>query len=103
MRTTSSVGDTDFPFTDDAVAFVFVYNGFSATALTESDSERGFSHASTRDKKLKLLENAKECEEQHGLYGQAEGCCSLLAVWPGATRSDVFLVDDLDAALEAFA
>lgn len=102
MRQTSEVNDTDFPFADDAVAFIFVYNGYYATAPSEADGERGFSHASTRDKKLKLLENAKECQEQHGLYGQAEGCCSLLAVWPGGTRSDVFLVDDLDEALAAF-
>jgi hypothetical protein len=101
MRTTSKVTNTEFPFADDRVAFVFVYNGYFATAPSENDSARGFSHASTRDKKLGLLQNAKECE-QFGMYGEGSGKCSLLAVWPGGTRSDVFLVDDLDEALAAF-
>ena len=102
MRCTSDVTDTAFPFAEDTTAFIFVYNGYYATALSESDGERGFSHASTFDKKAKLLESAKECEEM-GMYDSGPGTCSLLAVWQGAARSDVFLIDDLDEAMAAFA
>lgn len=91
MRTTSSVTDTDFPFEDDSVAFVYV----PADASTTKDG-RGFEHASTAAKKGALLDGAIE-DHANGMPG------NLLAIWPGKTRSDVFLVDDLDAAAEALA
>jgi hypothetical protein len=92
MRTTSSVKDADFPYAEDSTAFVLV---ISEPALIGGTKDgRGFEHASTFDKKRALVEQAQTIGETG---------CSLLAVWPGATRSDVFHVDDLDAALEAFA
>lgn len=91
MRQTSDVTDTEFPFAEDTVAFIYVPKDASTTK-----DGRGFEHASTLNKKRELLEGVME-DQTAGLDG------SLLAVWPGATRSDVFLVDDLDAALAAFA
>lgn len=97
MRQTSEVTDTTFPFADDNVAFILVHN----QAEIADDTERGFSHASTQEKKYALLNLARECDSE-GEYGQDIGSCSLLAVWPGATRSDVFFVDDLEQAAQAF-
>lgn len=97
MRTTSQVKDTNFPFADDRVPFVLVHNGVEFP----DDAARGFGHASTWEKKLGLLEVAKEAARD-GEYGAQEGGCSLLAMWPGATRTDVFLIDDLDEASAAF-
>lgn len=91
MRTTSSVKDTDFPFADDLVPFIAVIRDDAEEV--EGKEGRGFEHASTHTKKRELVEFAR----------QHEGEVTLLAIWPGATRSDVFEVDDLDAALEAFA
>lgn len=97
MRTTSSTKDVQFPFADDRVAFILVHNGVEFP----DDAARGFGHASTWEKKLGLLEVASEAARD-GEYGAQDGGCSLLAVWPGSTRSDVFLVDDLDQARAAF-
>jgi hypothetical protein len=91
MRTTSQVRNTEFPFASDLVAFVLVVND-GETDTTES---RGFEHASTAPKKKALVEQAIALSEN------PESTAALLAVWPGKSRSDVFLVDDLDAALEA--
>lgn len=90
MRRTSEVTDTTFPFAEDTVAFILVLPWDSGAEETKDN--RGFEHASTFDKKRELVEFAFEYQ----------GSYSLLAVWPGATRSDVFLVDDLDEALAAF-
>lgn len=92
MRQTSEVTDTEFPYAEDTTAFILV---MPEDAEDTKDS-RGFDHASTFDKKLGLINRAMDLEErEHYVF--------LLAVWPGSTRSDVFLVDDLDAALAAFA
>lgn len=91
MRTTSSVTDTEFPFADDRVPFILV--------LPNAGPEhRGFEHASHHDKKKALVEQAMQGEAQGG----AEVYPSLLAIWPGGTRSDVFHVDNLSEALAAF-
>lgn len=88
MRTTSEVTDTEFPYDDDAVPFILVAPG----ALAEETKEgRGFEHGSTMKKKTELLEQARKLEGERREF-------SLLAPWPGKTRTDVFLVDDLDAA-----
>lgn len=93
MRTTSSVINTEFPFADDQVPFILVIGSDGHSHRTKD--HRGFEHASTRDKKVQLLEFAKGLD--------AEGVpFHLLAAWPGATRTDVFDVDDLDEALAAF-
>lgn len=97
MRKTSDVTDTEFPFAEDSTPFILLYNG--APALRDEDQGRGFSHASTYDKKYALLEQAIILESE-GSYGQEVGKASLLAVWPGARRSDVFFIDDLAAAKE---
>jgi hypothetical protein len=90
MRQTSDVRDTDFPFADDTVPFILSYVG-----IGYGKDGRGFDHASTFDKKRALVEEAIRLRD--------EGTeAHLLAVWPGGTRSDVFLVDDLDEALAAF-
>jgi hypothetical protein len=89
MRKTSDVRDTTFPFTADTTAFILV--------VTEHEGDhRGFEHASTFEKKRALVEHAIRREEDG--YGS-----TLLAVWPGKTRSDVFHVDNLEEALHAFA
>jgi hypothetical protein len=88
MRKTSDVNDTAFPFADDKVPFVLVLDG-------HAPDHRGFEHASHRDKKRELLEEAIERRDQ----GHED---HLLAAWPGGTRTDVFHVDDLDEALAAF-
>lgn len=90
MRLTSDVTDTDFPFAEDSVPFILVFedSGFGKDG-------RSFEHASTYEKKVKLLEQAMAHDDDDGLL------CHVLAVWPGKTRSDVFLVDDLDQALRA--
>lgn len=90
MRQTSEVTDTDFPFAEDTTAFILVFE-----EAKTGKGGRGFEHASTADKKRDLVVEAIR-------YGEEGGGCHLLAVWPGATRSDVFLVDDLDEALAAF-
>jgi hypothetical protein len=89
MRKTSDVNDVDFPFADDRVPFILVLDG-------AGPEHRGFEHASTKDKKVKLLEAAsiRNREAGHEDY--------VLACWPGAKRTDVFHVDDLDEALAAF-
>lgn len=93
MRQTSEVNDTDFPFAEDTTAFILVVPGGDGENYTKD--ARGFEHASTFDKKRALVEQA--------LAINADGApCSLLAVWPGGNRSDVFLVDDLNEALAAF-
>lgn len=95
MRKTSDVTDVSFPFADDRVPFVLVHNAAPAEAEDFDLPERGFGHASTAKKKIGLLEEAKRL--------QGEGLqCSLLAAWPGKTRTDFFHVDDLDEALAAF-
>lgn len=90
MRCTSEVTDTEFPFAEDTTALILVY-----TEGGGGKEGRGFDHASTFDKKGELvveaIKLARVATEAH-----------LLAVWPGATRSDVFLIDDLDEALAAF-
>lgn len=91
MRTTSSVTNTDFPFTDDHVPFILVLG----ENPNETKDGRGFEHASTLDKKRELLVAAKEFEDR-GYHPV------VLAPWPGAQRTDVFHVDDLDEALAAF-
>jgi hypothetical protein len=90
MRCTSEVTDAEFPFAEDTTAFILVFP-WDAGAEETKDC-RGFEHASTATKKLELVERAINYP----------GNCSLLAVWPGATRSDVFLVDDLEVAARAF-
>lgn len=91
MRQTSTT-DIPFPFTEDTTAFILVY---TPETIDDTKDRRGFAHASTFDKKATLaLEAQTMREEGHAV--------SLLAVWPGATRSDVFLVDDLDEAVAAF-
>lgn len=97
MRQTSEVTDTDFPFAEDIVAFILVYAGDDLRPETKDG--RGFEHASTESKKRDLLGEAITIRDEGGHEGEV----SLLAVWPGAQRSDVFLVDDLDEALGAFA
>jgi hypothetical protein len=97
MRCTSEVGDTTFPFADDRTAFILVYAGDDLRSETKDG--RGFEHASTESKKRELLGEAITLRDEGGHDGEV----SLLAVWPGAKRSDVFLVDDLDEALAAFA
>lgn len=90
MRTTSSVTNTDFPFADDKVPFILVMVGIGF-----GKDGRGFEHASTESKKRELVLFAMQT--------RSEGDdCHLLAAWPGATRTDVFEVDDLDEALAAF-
>jgi len=89
MRATSSVKDANFPYAEDTVAFILVPDDESSFATKDG---RGFEHASTFDKKRDLL-----------LGAQCNPGLTVLAVWPGETRSDVFEVDDIDAALEAFA
>lgn len=86
-RRTSEVTDTQFPFAPDTTAFVLV--------VSEHEGDhRGYEHASTRDKKLRLIRQAKQ-------LGDDGYACTLLAIWPGEKHSDVFEVDDLDAALSA--
>jgi len=92
MRTASSI--PNFPYELDTTAFIYVYN--------EHTGGRGFEHASHREKKRELVEKAIEASEHGGYAGGGEAEPSLLAVWPGATRSDVFLVDDLGRCAEAF-
>jgi hypothetical protein len=99
MRCASQVTDVAFPFADDRVPFILVYNlddGQSALPELDGDHfERGFAHASTGPKKVALLHRARELE--------GEGVeCSVLATWPGAKRTDVFHVDDIEEALAAF-
>lgn len=94
MRTTSETREDSssapsFPFTDDRVPFILVF------AEGGGKEGRGFDHASTRDKKLGLLEEAQKATED-GLE------VSLLAAWPGGKRTDVFLVDNYDEALATF-
>lgn len=92
MRKTSDVTDTEFPFDDDRVPFILVVSEPGLISTTKDG--RGFEHASHPDKKRELLQVAQTME--------ADGAAScLLAVWPGASRSDVFHVDDLDQAMEA--
>ena len=89
MRATSEVNDVNFPFADDRVPFVLIFPEGGGK------EGRGFEHASHYDKKRELVAQAKGYQE-----GGQE--VQLLAIWPGAKRSDVFLVDDLDEALAAF-
>lgn len=92
MRTTSQVNDRSFPFARRDVPFILVVAG--SRGEDETKDGRGFEHASAHDQKYKLICRAQDL--------QAAGVeCSLLAVWPGKTRSDVFLVDDLSMALAA--
>lgn len=90
MRKTSGVTDVQFPFTDDRVPFVLVFE--EASTAKEG---RGFEHASTAEKKRDLVVETIRYQEEGG-------GCHLLAAWPGAKRTDVFEVDDLDEALAAF-
>ena len=91
MRCTSEVNDVSFPYADDRVPFILV-----ATGITDETKDgRGFEHASTAKKKIELLEEAKGFEDRG--YPVV-----VLASWPGAKRTDVFHVDDLDEALAAF-
>lgn len=96
MRTTSQVNDRSFPFARRDVPFVLVVGERARTApdnpLTKDG--RGFEHASAHDQKYALIRRAQDLQE-------AGVECSLLAMWPGKTRSDVFLVDDLSMALAA--
>jgi hypothetical protein len=95
MRKTSDVTDTPFPFGSQAVPFILVVTGDHYVDGHTKDA-RGFEHASTHDKKLALVCKAQDLQETGAV-------CSLLAVWPGRNRSDVFLVDDLDLAIAALA
>lgn len=95
MRRTSEVTDTTFPFAEDTTAFILIVTG-DHFVDGHTQNSRGFEHASTFDKKLTLVEQAINLAEQNARV-------SLLAVWPGAKRSDVFLVDDLDQALATLA
>jgi hypothetical protein len=95
MRKTSDVTDVGFPFTDDRVPFILIVTGDNLVDGHTKDG-RGFEHASTFDKKRALIEQAIQ------LSGVEGGDCSLLAAWPGAKRTDVFLVDNYDEALAAF-
>ena len=90
MRATSEVTDTAFPFAEDTVPFILVFE-----EATTGKNGRGFEHASTAEKKRDLIEEATR-------YGEEGGACHLLAAWPGTNRTDVFLIDDLDEALAAF-
>lgn len=90
MRQTSDVTDTEFPFADDTVPFILVFADGD-----QGKDGRGFEHASTVDKKRDLLVDAIE-------YGKQALEVHVLAAWPGATRTDVFEIDDLDEALAAF-
>lgn len=90
MRTTSQVTNRSFPFARQDVAFLLVVPG--PRGQSETKDERGFEHSSTHDGKFKLIQRAQDLEA-------AEVDFSLLAIWPGKTRSDVFLVDDLAMAL----
>lgn len=92
MRKTSDVRDAAFPFTDDRVAFIAVLMSTPAYAYGTKDG-RGFEHASSEAKKREVLELV--CDSEPGSW-------TLLAVWPGKTRSDVFEVDDLEEARRAF-
>lgn len=93
MRQTSEVNDTDFPFAEDSTAFILVVPGDGQSE--ETKDARGFEHASTYDKKRELVDFAMRLRDRSAPF-------ALLAVWPGANRSDVFLVDDLGEALAAF-
>lgn len=91
MRTTSQVNDVAFPFADDRVPFILVV----ADNAAETKDGRGFEHASTATKKVELLHLAQDFESR----GYSP---TVLAAWPGGTRTDVFLIDNLDEALAAF-
>lgn len=77
-KTSDSAGE--FPYADPRVPIILI-------AGTEIDAEGdGMNWASSVEDKLALIEAAKETTAE------------LISVWPGRTRSDVFFIDDLDAA-----
>jgi hypothetical protein len=90
-RKTSEVTDTRFPFASNTTAFILVVSEPDADRELTVEG-RGYSHASTHDKKYELIRRAQD------LQGRGFAC-TLLAVWPGKKRSDVFEVDDLSNAL----
>lgn len=97
-RKTSDVTDTQFPFDEDTVPFILVFNStdeqrdeLDVQGVEAKDAERGYATAWTALSKHNLVNLATELNE-------AGVGCSLLAVWPGAKQSHVFLVDDLDEA-----
>lgn len=77
-KTSDSAGE--FPFADPRVPIILI-------AGTEIDAEGdGMAYAQTVEDKLQLVEMARKTTAE------------LISVWPGRTRSDVFFIDDLDAA-----
>lgn len=95
MRTTSSVTNTAFPFTDDRVPFILVVGANASAPFERTKDGRGFEHASHREKKHQLLEFAQQLND--------EGVpVTVLAAWPGKDRTDMFEIDDLHEALGAF-
>lgn len=100
-RKTSDVTDTQFPFDEDTVPFILVFN-FAENQhdpertglVSEKDYLRGYAAAWTFDKKGELVKVASELKD-HGLD------CTLLAAWPGAQATHVFEVDDLGEATDA--
>lgn len=77
-KTSDSAGE--YPFADPRVPIILI-------AGTEIDAEGdGMNWASSIEDKLALVEMAKTTTAE------------LITVWPGRTRSDVFFIDDLDAA-----
>jgi len=92
-RKTSRIIGTTFPFDEDTAPFILVVTGDNV--VDRHTDSRGFKHANTIDQKRELIGEAQ------ALAGVDGGDCTLLAVWPGRTRSDVFEVDDLDQALDA--
>lgn len=90
MRKTSDVTDARFPFAEDRVALIAVLKSTPKEAVGTKEG-RGFEHASTLQKKRSLVQFVMSFPES----------LTLLAVWPGKDRSDVFEVDDLDACFTA--
>lgn len=97
-RKTSDVTDTDFPFLEDTVPFILVFNSGGMDAedpilagIEDKDYERGYAAAWTASKKYDLVMLATDLKD-------ADVPCTLLATWPGAAATHVFEVDDLNEA-----
>jgi hypothetical protein len=100
-RKTSDVTDTEFPFVEDTVPFILVFNletsqaaSPAVAALGDKELNRGYAAAWTGEKKYDLVLLATDLQE-------AGITCTLLATWPGATATHVFEVDDLNEARDA--
>lgn len=77
-KTSDSRGE--FPYADPRVPIILI-------AGTEIDAEGdGMNWAYEVPEKLALIEAARQTTAE------------LLTIWPGKTRTDVFFIDDLDAA-----